>query len=233
MHRLSLAFLLVFALSPSLASATAMMEPVRHSFRIDFDNGDRLSIDWGNDEYVLSLLVNGKGFQFDAAALGVTAIYPDDANLYSGPNSGRNKYFSFDVSVACPEEVQPYFYSCKASALVQQGKPLEVDIHRFRPPEDYVFDPSAPPKPMSWEYTLLSPSREKLERLAPILEAMGYKRVLDIGKYLDWRKNQPSRWGLYVSRDEGFTPTILAQRKHEMGELAAKYGVEFHGVLLE
>jgi hypothetical protein len=233
MRRSSLAWLLLLALVPSLAGATAMTEPGRRSFSVAFDNGDRLAIDCDEEQCVLSLLVNGQRFRFDRADLGVRDIYPDEARLYSGFASGRDQYFSFDVSVACPEEVQPHFYSCSANALVQEGKPLEVDIHRFHPPERYAFDPEAPPTPMSWEYTLLSPAKDKLERLLPILAAMGYESQFGIGEYVGPKSSRRGQWELVVRRNEGYTPALLAQRKREFTDLAATHGVEFHAVLVE
>ena len=233
MRRSLLAVPCLLALAPSLADATAMMEPPRRSVALAFENGDRLAIDCDPDQCVLSLSVNGKPFRFDRADLGVRDIFPQDANLYSGFASGRDRYFSFSVSVACPEEVQPYFYSCSANGLVQEGKPLEVDIHRFRPMEPYVFDPEAPPVPMSWEYTLLSPSRARLERMLPILAGMGYASQFGIYEHVRATTGEAKRWELVVHRAEGFTPAILAQRKREFAALALEHGVEFHDVLLE
>jgi hypothetical protein len=236
MGRLAAHPVFLTVLLPAFACATPMIEPARDQLRVEFENGDSATIlcrHVEDDPCALDLRVNGRNFHFDSASLGA-GILPERVILYSGPNSGRDKYFSFDVSVVCPEEVMLEDYDCEASVLVQHDKPHEVDIHR-RKHEDFDYEPApdTAPRYMRWWYTLTSPSKERLERLAPVLVAMGYRNLFGVEEARDPWSGRHVGWKLLVDRKENYTAETHARRKGEFAELAAKYDVRLKSVELE
>ena len=112
--------------STSSALATAMLEPQRITTTVEFDNGDRLILKCPTEERScqLDLLVNRTQFNFGQDDIGAV-ILPYNFSLYSGPFSGRDEYFSFEIEVECPEDSDNV---CTANVLVETGKPLVVEI---------------------------------------------------------------------------------------------------------
>lgn len=100
---------------------------------LSFDNGDHLQIRCRptGDSCQLKLLVNGKRFLFQAKDLDNLDILAEHAHLYSGASSGREKYFSFEVSVMCPEsDVQSPPHECFANVLIQEDEAPTVTVIR-------------------------------------------------------------------------------------------------------
>jgi hypothetical protein len=117
---------LLLLASANSAHATAMLEPQRITTTVEFDNGDRLILRCPAEEKScqLDLLVNRKQFNFGQADIGAV-ILPYRFSLYSGPFSGRDEYFSFEIEVECPEDSDSV---CTADVLVEAGEPLVVKI---------------------------------------------------------------------------------------------------------
>lgn len=128
MRILSTAFLSTLLLLASTNSvfASAMMEPQRITTTVDFDNGDRLILKcpMEAESCQLELLVNRKQFSFGRDEIGAV-ILPYEFSLYSGPFSGRDEYFSFEVQVECPGDEDSV---CTANVLVETGRPLVVNV---------------------------------------------------------------------------------------------------------
>ena len=118
-------------LASSMALSKAMMEPYRESLIIEYANGDTLEISCKNNatKCLLRLQVNGEEFIYDPAALGAS-ITPRHAILYSGHHSGRSEYFSFQITVECPDSEETQMYRCIARALVDDGQIGHVSIDR-------------------------------------------------------------------------------------------------------
>jgi hypothetical protein len=118
----------------SQAHASPMLEPTRHKLTIEFNNGDVLSVACKNNtrECRLKLHVNRKSFTYGSPELNGLSLLPEHAFLYSGPGSGREKYFSFEVSVLCPEDQEGKPPSdCYANGAVRDGKLLDfILVHR-------------------------------------------------------------------------------------------------------
>lgn len=233
MSRRLAALLMLLAVTPSVVDATQVREAGRRNLRIEYDNGDRLSIDCGVEQCALSMRVERRSFRLDQADLGVSEIYPDHARLYFVDEEGRGKKFEFEVSAACADEIKPGLFECSVSALVRDGKIEGVSLERYSRPELFSFDPSAPPERLTWAYTLVATSKERLELLRPVLEAKGYRLEDEIDEWNDVRNRQPSSWVMRVFKEEDFTLPVLAQRKREFVDLAEKHGVELYSVILE
>ena len=120
------------SLCPS-AIATSMMESFRSALTIDFENGDSLIVhcESPDDPCVLRMNVNGKEFEYDSSQLGAEPL-PEHANLYSGLFSGRDEYFSFSVSVLCPDVEQTRSYNCEVGGVVSDGELGQVRLGRKR-----------------------------------------------------------------------------------------------------
>ena len=124
---------LIVILLPIKAEGVALMEPGRSTLLVTYENGDTAAITCpkGDQSCYLNLLVNKVEFHFSASDLGGLDIEPSSITLFSGSNSGRDKYFSFEISIICPEisEEGP-FYDCSASVLIEQDKEPVVRLLR-------------------------------------------------------------------------------------------------------
>ena len=115
-------------LCPAIANGTAMIEPERKSLVVAFENSDLLSIycERPSTNCKLELVVNGKNFKYELEELGAEP-QPIRGNLYSGTFSGRDAYFSFEVTVECPEDLSESVY-CIAHGVVGNGELQDVRI---------------------------------------------------------------------------------------------------------
>jgi len=80
-------------------------------------------------------------------------------------------------------------------------------------------------RPVLWGYFFTDPSRQALERAAPLLECQGY-RIVDI--YLS-DKDEPSEsdlWWLHVEKVEVHTPDTLDQRNQVLHQFAHDEGID-------
>jgi hypothetical protein len=79
-------------------------------------------------------------------------------------------------------------------------------------------------KPLLWGYFFVNPTREPLDRAAPLLSAMGYQ-VVKI--YLADKKSAsaPDQWWLHIERVEVHTVDSLDARNHEFNDFAASHGI--------
>jgi hypothetical protein len=123
---------MIYLSSCSPAMSTSMTEPIGRAMVVTYQNGDSLQIHCSKlGQCLLHLLVNGVKFDFDDKQLNGARPIPVRGFLYSGSFSGRDSYFSFEVSVDCREEDRegPYDY-CYATALVEDHKLTHVDIFK-------------------------------------------------------------------------------------------------------
>ena len=112
------------------ASATAMMEPHRIRTVVTYANGDELNLlcPLEQESCSVAVRVNGVDFHFSQEEVGAV-ILPYGGTLFSGEHSGRDRYFSLELSVECADASGDI---CKASMLVEQGKVPQVNIHSAR-----------------------------------------------------------------------------------------------------
>ena len=107
-----------------------MLEPHRQRTVISYENGDELKLECPLEQpsCVASARVNGVHFRFSQADVGAV-ILPFGGTLFSGEHSGRDQYFSLELAVECTDGSSG---TCEATLLVEQGKDLQVEIHRSR-----------------------------------------------------------------------------------------------------
>lgn len=79
-------------------------------------------------------------------------------------------------------------------------------------------------QPLLWGYFFNNPTREPLDRAAPLLAAMGYRVV---GIYLAEKKSPstPDLWWLHIERAEIHSVDSLDARNHEFNNFAAAHGI--------
>ena len=77
-----------------------------------------------------------------------------------------------------------------------------------------------------WGYFFVDTDVEKLERLRPHLESLGY-RFVDIFELEEEEGEEPSgEYMLHVEKVETHSPVTLARRNVELARLASKSGVK-------
>lgn len=79
--------------------------------------------------------------------------------------------------------------------------------------------------PLLWGYFFTDPSREKLERVVPLLESQGY-RLVDISPEEQDAPGEPALWWLHVERAEHHTADTLDERNRALYEFADAHGLE-------
>ena len=82
-------------------------------------------------------------------------------------------------------------------------------------------------KPLLWGYFFISPTREPLDKAAPLLAAMGY-RVVGISPVGKTLSPVSDRWRLHVDRVEIHTVDSLDARNREFNEFARANGIALY-----
>jgi Regulator of ribonuclease activity B len=82
-------------------------------------------------------------------------------------------------------------------------------------------------QPLLWGYFFNNPTREPLDKAAPLLSAMGYRIV---GIYLAEKKSMsaPDKWWLHIERIEVHTVDSLDMRNREFNDFATAHGIALY-----
>lgn len=78
--------------------------------------------------------------------------------------------------------------------------------------------------PLLWGYFFTDSSKEKLERVAPLLESQGY-RLVDIYQADSDESDEPDLWWLHVEQIEHHTADTLDERNQILYQFADKHGL--------
>ena len=103
-------------------------------------------------------------------------------------------------------------------AMISKGQLLEMFESIS---EQTDWDTSGP---LLWGYFFTDPAKEKLEALAPFLEAQGY-RVVRIYLPESDASDEPPVWWLHVEKVEVHTPDTLHERNGGFYKLAEEHGL--------
>lgn len=79
--------------------------------------------------------------------------------------------------------------------------------------------------PMRWGYYFTDPDRQRLERVAPLLEADGY-RVVALFPAEPETSDGAESWWLHVERDERHSVASLDARNRALHRFAETHGLE-------
>ena len=82
-------------------------------------------------------------------------------------------------------------------------------------------------QPLLWGYFFFNPTREPLDKAAPILATMGY-RIVGVEKVTPKTISAPDKWRLHVERVEVHTVDSLDVRNHELNEFARANGIALY-----
>ena len=82
-------------------------------------------------------------------------------------------------------------------------------------------------RPLLWGYFFFNPTREPLDKAAPILAAMGY-RIVGVEPVTHKAISGPDKWRLHVERVEVHTVGSLDARNHELNEFARTNGIDLY-----
>jgi hypothetical protein len=127
----ALFFILLFAASSSTASP--MLDMPRKGLSVAYVDGDRIEVlcNKSGERCSVAVHVAGKSATFKPSSLGGAEVLPWRAMLYVNPGQNRAQYYSFEVSVVCPDDLPDKpMGSCNAHVTVQQGSEPEVELVR-------------------------------------------------------------------------------------------------------
>ena len=82
-------------------------------------------------------------------------------------------------------------------------------------------------QPLPWGYYFFNPTRESLDKAAPILVTMGY-RIVGVEKVPLKSTSDPEKWRLHVERVEVHTVDSLEVRNHDLNAFARTNGIALY-----